>query len=1274
MSDTTIRAAEPVVDAEQLNPIQRAYLVGERPGMELNGPARYYLPCALDPKRVPGMAGRLREMVRDNAVLRLDPSADLFVTTLPERDAQDVDVRVREVGDDRFEAVDDEVRKAYQSDSFAFNGWPYLEVTVVRSPTRARLHLVYALWLMDAASLAGFLAGLVGNVPNDISPAQAPTRSTHRPNRVARDERFWRSRAADLPGPAELPLRTGWRDTGPSMTHRMVTVDAHAARRIEALAATHGLTPTMVHLAVYGTVLGRLGGGAAHSVTVLYSRVTGDAASPGFGNRGNTMPLEIPETEATSFVEIARSVQSRYLSQAMHTTLSGAEIVRLANPGADPRRLAHPFTFTALDTDSRSEAALGLRREWDQAQLRVPQVLIDHQVFREADGTVRMGFDWRTDAFDPGFADDFVKSYERLVTELAEDAERWTRVPVRACVPSPRPPLQQTSSERLHERVLRGADLTPHAPAVHDEQGTLTYAELAGRARATADALIAAGARPGDRVAVHLPRGADQVVAVLGALVAGCVYVPLDHGTPRGRLDSVTRQGRVRFALTGGGAEDWAEDWADRGVLALAPSRETVVRPTPAVKSPDTAYTIFTSGSTGEPKGVVISHIAALNTIDAVNKEFGVTAADRVLSVSSLGFDLSVYDLFGPLLCGGSVVMLSEESAKNPAVWSELLRRHGVTLWNSAPALASLLAEEGAAAPSVRAFLLSGDWIPLALPEALLRLAPDAEVVSLGGATEGSIWSIFHRVAAEDDKGRSIPYGRPLPGQDILILDNAGQNCPDWQIGEIHIAGAGVADGYANDPQRTAAVFVDHPVHGRIYCTGDRGRRLPGGVVEFLGRTDNQVKLHGHRVELGEVEHLLENAPGIREGAVCVQDPDRRARLIAHVTLEENAPASWRQDTIAALKNALPYYMVPELLLEIDEMPLNSNGKLDRRALATLPPPSTPEAEEPTGGHRHDLHEHEIAVCWKEILEREPGKETFFEAGGGSYDAIRFLSALRTGFGHDVSFGEFMADPTVAGLAALCRRPPSSDTPGVWVHRPRSGVDPRFRLVLFPPVGGGVSCYSGLVRRLRGDVNVHVIGLDRPLTGPTDLPELARHCLDELGTLTDGVPNIFAGWSFGGALAYEAARLMKETVTRLVVIDTPVSSEARDGADPTLDHFLHDVRKTAGVRIDPVEAVDPAGVRIDPVEDVDPVLATRFEVYRQNMALLREWTPVPATTPLVELRAARGPAEPDPKAWGQIAPREGALTLTGGHYDVFDDGNEQRIAAAIEGEHDHERY
>ncbi|MET7987505.1 amino acid adenylation domain-containing protein [Streptomyces sp. NPDC005281] len=1305
LGTTTVRAPRaPHPPDLVLGPLQRAYLVGDQDGLELRGPARYYVACELPVSAVDSVQQRLDRLVRDNPVLRTGVGDDLTPTPAPGEAI--VPVTVLEATQSSFDALDSGVREEFRSDSLTFEAWPQLRVTVVRSPRRARIHLVYALWLMDAASLARFLEGLAHDTDGvTTDPEPAPTAGRRR----ERDERYWREVAPTLPETAEAPLRPDWRHAGRAVTHRMLHLDSRTAQAITRQANRHGLTLPMVFLTVYGTLLGALGGGRPHTLTLVLSPQDPRTGTRQLGNRGIPLPVGMPAPEGRDFVSLAREVQGSVLELSLHSSLSGPEIARLADPTADRRRLLHPFAFTATETDTPREAAHGLRRDWETVQLRVPQVLLDHQVIVDGDGTIRLGFDGRTDAFDDGFLDDFVEQYAHAVDRLAADGTDWTS-PGRRTLPAAdsadrsnrdvrtltatdasdrtRPDRRtltatdasdRSSPDRrtltatdaagparpkgatLQQRVLATVERTPDALAVRDGEGTLTYTALADAAAEVAQRLVGAGAQVGDHVAIHLPRGRGQVVAILGALLAGCVYIPLDGGLPHGRLDRITRQSGLRFAVVTD-ERNTVDAWRRRDVRTIAvPTTAPGRGRLPAREAPDVAYVIFTSGSTGEPKGVVIRHDAVLNTIDAVNDLLRLGPSDSVLSVSSIGFDLSVYDIFGPLLVGAAVVIPPEDCARTPSAWTRIVTEHSVTIWNSAPALAALLAEEGGALPSIRSYLLSGDWIPLHLPTALERLSAGAEVISLGGATEGSIWSIHHRITPADRTGRSIPYGRPLAGQDILVLNAQRDECPDWHIGEIHIAGHGVADGYLNDPRRTAQAFADDPEHGWIYRTGDRGRRGPDGVVEILGRIDTQVKVNGYRVELGEIEALLDALPHVRRSAACV--PQDGGGVLACVTLSADAPADWPERGIAALRDQLPAYMVPYALVDLDEIPLTANGKVDHRRLrtaATPPPAPTAAATPPDRGP----HAQEVTACWTELLGRTPdGAEGFFDSGGSSLDAIRLLSMLRGRYGYDIPFGRFLSDPTVTGLAQLCSAGRGSASEAVWSFAPRPVARPRGRVIFFPPVGGGVACYAGLIRGLPADLDVHVLGFDRPFDvaggTPHTLAAQADLCLNHLKTRIDDpdVPCALVGWSFGGALAAEAARTAPYPLTRVVLLDTPVSTEARhcEGREVVMvTEFVDDIRRAGGVVIS-AEAVR-----------TEPALHRRFEVYRQNILLLRDWQPSPVPVPVVQFRAGEQPAEPNPDAWREWAPKLRTLALTGGHFDVFQERNLRHVQDEIE--------
>jgi amino acid adenylation domain-containing protein len=439
----------------------------------------------------------------------------------------------------------------------------------------------------------------------------------------------------------------------------------------------------------------------------------------------------------------------------------------------------------------------------------------------------------------------------------------------------------------------------------------------------------------------------------------------------------------------------------------------------------DVAYVIYTSGSTGQPKGVVVSHAAAMNTIADIQQRFAVCMSDRLLGLSSLSFDLSVFDIFGVLGVGGCLVQVEQGHEKDAAQWATLIERERVSLWNSVPALLQMLVDELEASRRAlsppRTVLLSGDWIPLALTERTRQRWPDCEVVSLGGATEAAIWSIYQCIPSLGfgDDWSSVPYGRPLANQRWHVLSERGEACPDGVPGELYIAGAGLARGYHHDATRTAERFVLNAQTGeRLYRTGDWGRYRAGGVLEFLGRKDSQVKVGGHRIELGEVEAAMASHPAVRESVVHARGDARSAskQLVGYAVLDPQLEAS-PQQLRAHVAARLPEYMVPRVVMVLPALPLSTNGKVDRQALPD------PEPTRSAGAHAETTTPQQAALLQlcRELLSRDHVSlgDHFFALGGDSLIAARLSAALRTRFALRLSLRTIFAEPHLEHLADL---------------------------------------------------------------------------------------------------------------------------------------------------------------------------------------------------------------------------------------------------------------
>ena len=395
-----------------------------------------------------------------------------------------------------------------------------------------------------------------------------------------------------------------------------------------------------------------------------------------------------------------------------------------------------------------------------------------------------------------------------------------------------------------------------------DTHKSITYQELKIKVENLMCILIEFGVHKGDKVGIYLPKGSNQIVAVLAILGIGACYVPIGVNQALQRMRGMLLKANIKTIISDENGKKYLQENVQQNIV--------LVNAKNAVKSscdtmPDStersAYIIFTSGTTGEPKGVEISHRSAWNTINEVNKICCVDEHSKILSVSALEFDLSVYDIFGILSEGGTVVVTSENARRDAAVWANAIMDYNITVWNSVPYLLNMLltvAEtEGKVFPSLKKVILSGDWIGLDLPERLKRIAPNAEMLAMGGATEAAIWSNFIQVQLPlPSKWVSIPYGKPLAGQLYRVVDQAGKDCPNWVSGELWIGGDGVAKGYISDDLLTEEKFV-YENGIRWYKTGDMGRFWPDGTIEFLGRKDTQVKIRGHRIEMGEIESIL---------------------------------------------------------------------------------------------------------------------------------------------------------------------------------------------------------------------------------------------------------------------------------------------------------------------------------------------------------------------------------------------------------------------------------
>ncbi|WP_433624985.1 amino acid adenylation domain-containing protein [Nocardia sp. CA-120079] len=1055
-SVAAVAEIEPVenVDSEDefapfpLGSMQHAYWIGRSEEQDLGGVAAHlyveFDGAEVDPER---LARAVTDLVAVHPMLRTRFLPDGTQQTIlePGRPVFSV-VDLRAHAPAAAEAELERLRDSKTHQRLAIEEGQVLDVTLsLLADGRTRLHLDVDMIAGDAMSYRVLVADLAELYHGGTVPPQGYSYRRYRTERTVdavareRDKQWWRDRLPELPGAPELPTIPVSERAEPQRTVRYNHwLEPEVKERLLAAAHARGITPAMALAAVFAETIG---GWSARSRFLLnvplfhrepvhpdIDRVIGDFTS--------SIMLEVDVTENVTVTERAKALQRAMHESGAHTAYSGLEVLRdLGRQRSEP--VLAPIVYTsALNLGELFATAVTEtfgEPVWIISQ--GPQVLLDAQV-TEVRGGLLLNWDVRESAFPAGMIDAMFTSYTEAIGRLGAGEAGWiaeaavhlpvAQAAVRAAVNATDGPV---SGRALHQGFFDHARSTPDAPAVlwrHDGvDGGWSYGELAAQALSVAAALCEIGVRPGATVAVQLPKGPDQILAVLGVLAAGAAYVPIGFDQPVGRRAEILRTGDVLAALTVDGADLGRPDITCLPLSAAHTHPNPLAEP--VIPDPESiAYVLFTSGSTGVPKGVDVPHRGAMNTIDAVNEWFEVGPADRVLGLSALEFDASVYDMFGMFAVGGSVVALSAAQREEATSWVELLTHHRVSILNCVPSMLDMILEIGGdhLGDSLRAVTLGGDWVGADLARRLARQVPGCRFSGLGGATETSIHNTICEVADPPEHWATVPFGVPLRNVRCRVVNSAGRDCPDWVPGEFWVGGANVAAGYRNDPERTAQRFVVHD-DLRWYRTGDMARYWPDGTIEFLGRADHQVQIRGYRVELGEVESGLRTAPGVRHAVAAVVGKGA-PKLVAAVSGEVGSA----EDIVAAVRDVLPGYMIPTRIDIFEQMPLTDNGKLDRRAVAAL---LEPDASEAVDARPRTPLEAALATIVAEVLgtERIGVHDDFFGAGGDSVLATTAVARIREWLEVDHALvADLLVGRTVAGLAGrLVERETGRGTP-----------------------------------------------------------------------------------------------------------------------------------------------------------------------------------------------------------------------------------------------------
>ncbi|MFE9860986.1 amino acid adenylation domain-containing protein, partial [Streptomyces sp. NPDC005780] len=873
----------------------------------------------------------------------------------------------------------------------------YTARTTGRAPSWAPLPVQYAdftLWQRD----------VLGSETDPTSP-------------IAQQLAHWRDTLADLPAELELPTDRP-RPTTP--THRGGTVEFHIPQELHAgvmrLAREQQASVFMVLQATLGILLNRLGAGTDIPVGSPIAGRTDDAVEDLVGFFVNTLVLRTDLSGDPTFTELLKRVRHTDLAAYSNQDVPFERLVEILNPERSTAR--HPLFQIMLNPNVTSQSVVG---ELEFGGLKVEQQTGGTGASRfdlslsyaelEQTGGIGAALEFSADLFDVRTAEvlceRFVRVLEAAVAapdtqvsqiavlgedERAQIVEEWGTGAV---------PAAGTADADVMGLFETQVAATPDAVALVFDGTRLSYRELNARADRLARALVENGAGPETFVAVALPRSVDLVVALLAVLKTGAAYLPIDLDFPTDRVAFMQAETEPVLVLN------------QTLFTSLNTRSSTTPLPPASPTIGDTAaYVLYTSGSTGRPKGVVVSRSALTNLLTDMHTRIPLSSDDRLLAVTTVGFDIAGLELFAPLTTGATVVLAPPGLVHDPATLRQTLDEERVTVMQATPSLwRAVVSDAGESLRGVRV-LVGGEALPTDLATQLTSTA--ASVLNVYGPTETTIWSTTAPVTPET----TVTIGRPLTNTQVYVLDDHLQPVPPTVPGELYIAGTGVARGYLKRPGLTAERFVADPfgpAGTRMYRTGDIARWTQDGNLEYLRRADDQVKIRGHRIELGEIETVLTGFDTITQAAVIVRDD----RLIAYLT--GNSP-----DT-AAIRNhvaqALPDYMVPAAFVTLDTLPLTANGKLDRK---TLPDPEftgTTQSRAP-----RTPQEEILCGLFADILglERIGIDDSFFDLGGDSIRSLQLVSqAIREGIVFAVK--DVFEQRTVAGLASIAR---AGDLPG----------------------------------------------------------------------------------------------------------------------------------------------------------------------------------------------------------------------------------------------------
>ena len=962
---------------------------------------------------------------------------------------------------------------------------------------------------------------------------------------------YWKKQLDGLSGAPPLPVDHHLPADGAHVAGREVFVcPPDLVDAVRELAKEAGATLFMALLTVFNVLLARYSGEEDIVVGLPTVNRNQSALSDVIGVFINTVILRTDLSGDVTFRELLGRVRKSTLDAQANQELPLQRVVRHLGLNGDAGRSLVRVLFDLQKKSASLVEPPGFSIE--QIDVSSGAAKADLVMAMEDTGAHLKGvLDYDAEKFEAATA----RRWPRHFLALLKSAVAQPDIPVGL--------LPMLTVEEIAHAEARGADTSchpqpialietlaraqerPDAIALADQYGVLTYGELHTRASRLAAVLRRNNVSSGRHIALLLPPGVDFAVAQLAVMMAGAAFVPIDPAYPPARIEFTLRDCEAACVIVNSHSPDTLPEWASTirmdhdGVPANSAENPAQLSDLPVAQAADPAYLIYTSGSTGQPKGVSVSHAALANLIAWHRRVFAVSSHDRATQLASVAFDASIWEIWPYLAAGASIHFPSRELIGDPAGLRDWMVKNKITMsFAPTPLAEDLIDLRWPFRMKLRYLLTGGDRLRKSPPRSL-----PFTLVNNYGPTENAVVATSGTVPPAAN-GAAPPIGHPIDNVWTRVVDRALQPVPRGVVGELLIGGRSLASGYWNRPELTAQHFLTLADGERAYRTGDLCRLRHDGEIEFMGRTDSQVKVRGCRIELGEIESALLAHHGIRAAAADVRELAGGQRVVvAYIVAEAATPAPQMLRTY--LGSRMPTYMIPSCFVPMDALPQTSNGKIDRRRLPT--PQAEEESPEQIGSRT--TTEDAIASLWKELLNVAAVgvQDDFFQLGGDSLSATRFAVAVREKFGVELPLARMMSAPTVQAVAAFIDRArrPNGETPAALPEGLillRSGSDSQPPLFLTPPASGSPACYAVMAGALSSDRTVYGFEASGLTTGKpaAGIADQARRCVAALDAVYPSGPCFIAGWSLGGPVAFELACQLRDAgreVAFLALID-----------------------------------------------------------------------------------------------------------------------------------------